>query len=310
MVLHHRRHYHVGGGEAEPIGEVVDGLRGIAAQDGQVRSVLVAPGEGQHRPAALFVGVSGPSGPEARSPVDARVPRQELGHPIGNAGVGLRGCSLVELDGDPLDATQAGDDLSGTDQLGQGGGVVVGRRPGGTCGVGVHAPTLRDAPDGRGTLKGMQTEWSPERNDEYISGFSSSAAPAEPFAEDVAPIPDPAPDHSASGDTITVITAGVDDGMPATHVDAAVESDVDTSSQPDAASDDGVASEEEAHRSEVDAVDQLLDEVELAMARLDDGTYGRCETCGVPIDDVELSAGPLVRECTPCSTGVLAFEDA
>jgi hypothetical protein len=42
----------------------------------------------------------------------------------------------------------------------------------------------------------------------------------------------------------------------------------------------------------------------------DDGTYGRCETCGVPINDVELAAGPLVRECTPCSAGALAFEDA
>ncbi|HEX7442807.1 MAG TPA: hypothetical protein VF320_02910, partial [Acidimicrobiales bacterium] len=47
---------------------------------------------------------------------------------------------------------------------------------------------------------------------------------------------------------------------------------------------DETEGEEEAHRSAVDAVDELLDEVELALARLDDGTYGRCETCGSPID--------------------------
>ena len=116
----------------------------------------------------------------------------------------------------------------------------------------------------------MQTEWSPGRNGEDVSGLTSSAAPAEPL----------------------------------------VEYDVDTSPETDAASDDAMAGEVQSHRSEVDAVDQLLDEVELAMARLDDGTYGRCETCGVPINDVELAAGPLVRECTPCSSGALAFEDA
>ena len=43
------------------------------------------------------------------------------------------------------------------------------------------------------------------------------------------------------------------------------------------------------HRSAADTVDALLDEVELALARLDDGTYGRCETCGAVIDDAVLA---------------------
>ena len=55
----------------------------------------------------------------------------------------------------------------------------------------------------------------------------------------------------------------------------------------------------------MDAVDELLDEVELALTRLDDGTYGRCETCGAPIDDAELAAQPLVLECRACGAGVL-----
>jgi hypothetical protein len=67
--------------------------------------------------------------------------------------------------------------------------------------------------------------------------------------------------------------------------------------------DDVGPGEEEAHRSAVDAVDALLDEVELALSRLDDGTYGRCEECGTPIDDSRLAASPTVRSCGACVIG-------
>jgi len=64
---------------------------------------------------------------------------------------------------------------------------------------------------------------------------------------------------------------------------------------------DGVTpDEEDLHRSAVDAVDGLLDEVERALTRLDDGTYGRCETCGSPIDDERLAELPIVRTCGSC----------
>ncbi len=62
--------------------------------------------------------------------------------------------------------------------------------------------------------------------------------------------------------------------------------------------------EGDMHRSAVDAVDQLLDEVELALARLDDGTYGRCEECGEAIDDGRLAAQPIIRTCTSCDPDV------
>jgi len=58
--------------------------------------------------------------------------------------------------------------------------------------------------------------------------------------------------------------------------------------------------EEETHRSAVDAVDGLLDEVERALARLDDGTYGRCEECGEVIDDGRLAVQPIIRTCGNC----------
>ena len=44
----------------------------------------------------------------------------------------------------------------------------------------------------------------------------------------------------------------------------------------------------------IDEVDQLLDEVEAALSRLDEGTYGTCRGCGTPIDDTRL-AGSTYR---------------
>ena len=40
-----------------------------------------------------------------------------------------------------------------------------------------------------------------------------------------------------------------------------------------------------------------LAEVELALKKLDDGTYGRCETCGEPISPARLEAMPAARFC-------------
>jgi RNA polymerase-binding transcription factor DksA len=40
-----------------------------------------------------------------------------------------------------------------------------------------------------------------------------------------------------------------------------------------------------------------LEEVELALKKLDNGTYGRCETCGEPIAPARLEAMPAARYC-------------
>jgi RNA polymerase-binding transcription factor DksA len=45
------------------------------------------------------------------------------------------------------------------------------------------------------------------------------------------------------------------------------------------------------------ALESTLDEVERALARLDEGTYGRCEVCGEELDDEQLSADPAARHC-------------
>ncbi len=42
---------------------------------------------------------------------------------------------------------------------------------------------------------------------------------------------------------------------------------------------------------------QTLDDVELALRKLDEGSYGVCEVCGEPIGAARLSAIPWARFC-------------
>lgn len=52
----------------------------------------------------------------------------------------------------------------------------------------------------------------------------------------------------------------------------------------------------------VDAIDRFLDEVEHALGRLDDGTYGTCESCGATIDEARLADDPTVQVCAACGS--------
>ena len=53
----------------------------------------------------------------------------------------------------------------------------------------------------------------------------------------------------------------------------------------------------EADLSILEQVQAELADVEHALQRLDDGTYGTCEACGKPIDDGRLEAIPAARFC-------------
>jgi RNA polymerase-binding transcription factor DksA len=44
-----------------------------------------------------------------------------------------------------------------------------------------------------------------------------------------------------------------------------------------------------------------LAEVEAAVQRLDDGTYGTCDRCGQPIGRARLEARPAARTCIGCA---------
>jgi DnaK suppressor protein len=45
----------------------------------------------------------------------------------------------------------------------------------------------------------------------------------------------------------------------------------------------------------------LLHKVERALARIDDGTYGLCETCGQAIPVARLEVLPYATECVTCA---------
>jgi DnaK suppressor protein len=45
-----------------------------------------------------------------------------------------------------------------------------------------------------------------------------------------------------------------------------------------------------------------LAEIDRAVARVDDATYGTCERCGSPIPDGRLEARPTARRCVACAS--------
>lgn len=52
----------------------------------------------------------------------------------------------------------------------------------------------------------------------------------------------------------------------------------------------------------LEAAHEHLDEVASALARLDAGTYGICESCGGPIAPERLEARPIARLCIRCAS--------
>lgn len=52
----------------------------------------------------------------------------------------------------------------------------------------------------------------------------------------------------------------------------------------------------------VDTLKGQLDEVESALAKLDDGTYGTCARCGQPIPEARLEARPESTLCIDCKS--------
>jgi DnaK suppressor protein len=61
-----------------------------------------------------------------------------------------------------------------------------------------------------------------------------------------------------------------------------------------------------AERGEVEALSgtllETLGDIDHALAKLDDGTYGYCEQCGQPIAEARLEAMPAARLCIACAS--------
>jgi len=76
----------------------------------------------------------------------------------------------------------------------------------------------------------------------------------------------------------------------------------------DVSFDDGFAdtSQVTAERGEIDALagslTETLRDVDDALAKLDAGTYGRCEQCGGEIGEARLEAMPAARLCITCAS--------
>lgn len=68
--------------------------------------------------------------------------------------------------------------------------------------------------------------------------------------------------------------------------------------------------EEQASEAEDDETIERLSEVgraeiaqiRSALARIDEGTYGTCATCGDPIDEKRLEALPYATQCITCAS--------
>jgi hypothetical protein len=82
---------------------------------------------------------------------------------------------------------------------------------------------------------------------------------------------------------------------PALLTDTAGLTETETAGlDPTADSDSGATEIDEAL---LDGIERELADVELALARLGDGTYGRCESCGLVLSDEELEVAPTGRFC-------------
>ncbi len=55
-------------------------------------------------------------------------------------------------------------------------------------------------------------------------------------------------------------------------------------------------------RRSVDEVERLLDEVETALGRLDEGAYGTCSVCGGAIEETRLTSAPTGTRCATCDS--------
>ena len=51
---------------------------------------------------------------------------------------------------------------------------------------------------------------------------------------------------------------------------------------------------------------QLIEEIDDALRRIDDGTYGQCDVCGKPIDEERLKAMPTAKYDVACQASLEA----
>jgi len=63
-----------------------------------------------------------------------------------------------------------------------------------------------------------------------------------------------------------------------------------------------IATEQEERAMTAEQLDQQLDVVLRALAKVADGSYGRCDDCGGPIGEARLDALPTAVRCVSCQS--------
>jgi DnaK suppressor protein len=63
-----------------------------------------------------------------------------------------------------------------------------------------------------------------------------------------------------------------------------------------------VAAEQGESRALIGQLEETLTEVERALAKLDEGSYGVCEVCSNEIGEARLEAMPATRYCINCAS--------
>jgi RNA polymerase-binding transcription factor DksA len=67
-----------------------------------------------------------------------------------------------------------------------------------------------------------------------------------------------------------------------------------------------IATEQEERAVTAEQLDAQLSVVNRSIAKVADGSYGRCDTCGKPIGDARLEALPTAVRCLDCQSGSAA----
>ena len=82
-------------------------------------------------------------------------------------------------------------------------------------------------------------------------------------------------------------------------VAASLDTNADDEHDPEGAT---IAFERSQVTALVDQARQHLDEIDAALLRVHDGTYGSCVSCGRPIGEERLEARPVARTCILCAS--------
>jgi RNA polymerase-binding transcription factor DksA len=69
---------------------------------------------------------------------------------------------------------------------------------------------------------------------------------------------------------------------------------------------DPSVTEIDATETDLQAAEHRLDDIEAALERLEQGSYGRCASCGSRIGDGVLDDDPLVTTCEDCKSALRA----